>query len=524
MQSTHIVIGSGPAGVSAAVALLSKGHRVLMLDAGQQLEPERTAKLVHLQGQLPETWAGQHTAWLREGMEAAVEGIPTKLTYGSDFPYRTLPGAPVITGTGVNTKYSLGKGGFSAVWGSAVMPYRQHDLDRWPITAADLAPHYRAVLGFMPVAQQVDALESAFPTFLADQAMPLSAQAAALESTLTPNQSDLAARGLTFGRSRLAVNHSGIGAPGGCVRCGLCMYGCPYGIIYSTAQTVDVLLQNPDFTYAPRYVVQRVDETADRVSVQALTSTGTVETFTAERLFVGTGVLSTTALMLRSLSAFDTAVTLRESHYFLLPMLRLLAVPGFTRGNLHTLAQLFFEILDDAISPYTIHLQTYTYNDLFEQPIQQKLGPLRHIFPWKAFLSRLFLFQGYLHSDHSPTTQATLRKTPTGDELRLIPTEHPQTTALLRRLTRKLSTVAGMTGIRPLTPLMRRGEPGRGFHTGSSFPMSSTPAGLQADTLGRPANLRRIHLVDSSVLPTIPATTITYTVMANAHRIATLAD
>jgi hypothetical protein len=32
--------------------------------------------------------------------------------------------------------------------------------------------------------------------------------------------------------------------------------------------------------------------------------------------------------------------------------------------------------------------------------------------------------------------------------------------------------------------------------------------------------LRRVHLVDASVLPSVPATTITLGVMANAHRIA----
>jgi len=32
-----------------------------------------------------------------------------------------------------------------------------------------------------------------------------------------------------------------------------------------------------------------------------------------------------------------------------------------------------------------------------------------------------------------------------------------------------------------------------------------------------------VHLLDASVFPSIPATTITLTVMANAHRIATQA-
>ena len=46
---------------------------------------------------------------------------------------------------------------------------------------------------------------------------------------------------------------------------------------------------------------------------------------------------------------------------------------------------------------------------------------------------------------------------------------------------------------------------------------------FESDVLGRPHGLSRIHLVDSTTFPTIPSTTITFTVMANAHRIATAA-
>jgi choline dehydrogenase-like flavoprotein len=51
--------------------------------------------------------------------------------------------------------------------------------------------------------------------------------------------------------------------------------------------------------------------------------------------------------------------------------------------------------------------------------------------------------------------------------------------------------------------------------------MSSEPQPGQTDALGRPHGLERVHLVDSSVFPSIPATTITLSVMANAYRIAT---
>ena len=518
-----LVIGSGPAGVACAKALLAAGRTVVMIDGGQELEPANAAKLVELSLAAPKTWPGKPSQWMREGMQSSVEGIPLKLTYGSDFPYRAMRGAPKVEGSGVNTKFSLGKGGLSQVWGAAVMPYREHDMAGWPVTAEELAPHYRAVLGFMPVALQKDALEAAFPTFAPTEAMPLSAQAQAMLGKMSAHEETLAAQGVTFGRSRLAVNLPGVGAPGGCVRCGLCMYGCPYGLIYTTAQTVDAMRPDPKFSYRSGLVVQRVEEDAVGVRVHATNQRGELETVQGEHVFVGAGVLSTAALMLRSLDAYQKAVTFRESHYFLLPMLRLASVPGFKRGDLHTLAQMFVEVMDEALSAHTIHLQTYTYNDLFEGPIREKLGPLARIFPWDAFLQRLYLFQGYLHSDHSAVTRGWLEREGDQDSLRLEAVERPESGLVLQGLIKKLTSLRGATGLVPLRALMRRGEPGRGFHTGSSFPMvARRPEGFESDTLGRVAGLKRIHVVDSSVLPSIPATTITFTVMANAHRIGTI--
>lgn len=53
--------------------------------------------------------------------------------------------------------------------------------------------------------------------------------------------------------------------------------------------------------------------------------------------------------------------------------------------------------------------------------------------------------------------------------------------------------------------------------------MSAQPGIEETDILGRPQGLRRVHAIDSTVLPSVPATTITYTVMANAYRIGNAA-
>jgi choline dehydrogenase-like flavoprotein len=135
-------------------------------------------------------------------------------------------------------------------------------------------------------------------------------------------------------------------------------------------------------------------------------------------------------------------------------------------------------------------------------------------------LSRLLLFQGYLHSSQSGRLTIELRRQNSGEDLlHISATEQPETKRQISALIRKLFTMAGDFRAVPLPSLLRVGAPGRGFHGGSSLPMRQNPQGLESDLFGRPSGLRRIHAVDSSIFPSIPATTITLTAMANAHRI-----
>jgi choline dehydrogenase-like flavoprotein len=87
---------------------------------------------------------------------------------------------------------------------------------------------------------------------------------------------------------------------------------------------------------------------------------------------------------------------------------------------------------------------------------------------------------------------------------------------------RKLLGLRGYTNAVPIIPYTKVSFPGRGCHAGATFPMTDKPSGFQSDVLGRPDGFSRLHVTDSTVFPTIPSTTIVFSVMANAHRIGTL--
>lgn len=482
-----IVIGSGPAGIACAAALLARGRAVKMLDAGLQLEPERQAVREAMAAKPKAEWTAAERALVAP---VTGSGVPEKLSYGSDYPYRGSPPGAL--------RGSYAQGGLSNVWGSAILPWRARDMPGWPVSAEELAPGYAAATRLLPLSAKTDDLATEWPLFGTPGGMlPPGQQAERLLAALQAKRDDLRRAGVQFGAARLAVEAKP------CILCGACLAGCPRELIHSARHSLPAL-QAAGLEYAPCIRVRRLEETPEGVKI---TADGQI--LEANRVFLAAGALNSTEIMLRSLGR--TEAMLKDSQYFILPLLQAGSSPGVAQAALHTLAQLFIEIDDPAISPHGVHLQLYGYSDVLAAAVHAKLPS------WAAtrLLERMMVIQGYLHSTHSGRLRLRLE----ADGLAVRPEQNPETTRRLRTLGRKLRGMAGAMRAWPVMAMLQQTEPGRGFHTGGSFPMSATPAPGETDRLGRPAGTSRIHMVDAAVLPSIAATTITLTAMANAWRI-----
>jgi choline dehydrogenase-like flavoprotein len=529
LRTSHaaVVVGSGPAGAACARALAERGLTPLVVDAGRQLEPERQAALVDA------TRGGGIDPAFVEELERAfpvdVDRLPLKPAFGSLFPYAADEPSLLLRRNGVGVVPSLALGGLSNVWGAAILPYREPDLRGWPIRLADLAPYYRSTFGFMPLAGEHDELEELYPLYGEPEALAPTLQIAAVLERLRRANKELRAAGIVAGRARLAVGagRSALALP--CDYTGLCMYGCPRGSIYNAAETVKRLLKEGRVTYRPAVVAERLEEEHDKVKISLRPLDGRpVETILAERVFVACGVIGSTRLVLESLEAYDRPVPLLESAYFTFPLVsrrRAARVGQGLAGN--TLAQVFVELHDPTNgSAAGAHLQIYGYNNLMLRALaarshlpvalaERLLQPL---------LGRLFYGQGYLHSDNSPRMAAELVRENGRSMFVLSSGEREGTPEKIAAVLRRLRSVASLTGLEPFAPMLQTWEQGKGFHVGGSLPMCGRPEEHQSDLLGRPTGFRRVHVVDASVLPSVPATTITLSVMANAQRIATEHD
>ncbi|GAB4451848.1 MAG: hypothetical protein OHK0029_01750 [Armatimonadaceae bacterium] len=520
------VVGSGPAGVSAAYALIQQGLRVTMLDIGVEIEPERQELVDRLYTQSPEQWQQSDIANLKGEVKAGLGGIPLKRLYGSDFPHRNSGQLGELDSTGVkNPVTSPARGGFSVIWGAQFMPNRPEDMREWCVSAHDLAPHYEAVLSFVPLAARSDQLTKVIP--LPGKPLPVlnpSRQGAAFLNTLERNQEVLEANGFYSGLSRLAVQSKPSDSnPHSCVYCGMCMHGCPYKLIYNSSFTLRTLMESPLFTYIPHTVVDRVVEEEDTVIIHTRSyPNNEPKTFRAERVFLACGAVSTTRILMESLNLFDQDIKIQDSVRVLMPFLHRDVQMGVLSESLHTLGQVNVLLLDSAISDYSMHLQFYTYNDHFIAAFKGILGPL---FPVaKPFLplllGRLSIAFGWLDSHDSPHMVARLEKRGTNSVFVLNHVPNPRANEVALSIARKMWKLRRYFQGVPLTPAIKVMDAGNGYHYGGSFPMQENPKSGETDRWGRPPTMRRVHAVDGSILPSITSTTFTYTIMANAHRIA----
>jgi choline dehydrogenase-like flavoprotein len=229
-------------------------------------------------------------------------------------------------------------------------------------------------------------------------------------------------------------------------------------------------------------------------------------------------------LVLGSLD-FDGEVTLGESVQFALPALSRRSIPDPRSAPDFTLNQFNMIIALDAQGLDVSQVHFYPYNaallDALPSILRRRLSmPLSvHV------LRHLTIGLGYLPSWASPRLRVRAKITGRDSlpDLHVSQEGGPQhAPPMLRQVLRRMWRAAPLLDLWPVTPKLIVSAAAKSYHFGGSFPhhLAGRGTATTTDRLGRLPRWKRIHLVDGSVFPTVPATTFTLTVMANAHRIA----
>lgn len=509
-----LVVGSGPAGVSVALALLQNGHRVVMLDYANDIGAEALQAQRVLASQSKQNWCDEHLQAVKYPVSSK---IAKKLLFADDFPYKDALTELSITLKNYGFYPSLAKGGLSNVWGAAVMPYIAQDIQNWPISIDELIPFYKKVNEFVNISVCkssgiADGIINNY-SYIGNETNTsirfASKQIQNFAIRLNKNKNWLQTHGINVGFARNAMNANL------CIECGLCMWGCPHNLIYNTKQTLEQLRQYAMFTYKEKMLVKTYREHSDglvqlNVFNKALQKE---EIFSGDKLFIAAGVLPTAKIVLESQECYQPIVA-KQSAHFVFPIIDVLIGKRMLHENSKaTLTEMFIEINNQSISNNTIHLQVYPYNDMILAAVKSKMGISYKLFDkfLEAVLRRVIAVQGFIHSDDSEKLHIQLSEK-----------NEMQVSGETIRQSRRVKKIISLFSEFGFIPTYDISAPGRSYHCGGTFPMSSNSdysEQFSTNKFGLLNGTKSVHIVDASVFPSIPAQTITYTVMANAYRI-----
>ncbi|MEY4401288.1 MAG: hypothetical protein RL072_1153 [Actinomycetota bacterium] len=476
----------------------------------------------------PSDWTSNEWTQLGKNESVHRRGVPRKLVFGSDYFYsseqvESVGNSDFAEGS---PPWSPARGGFSVGWGAAVLPPAPTDIVDWPVSHDELLAHMRLVLEGVPLSEPDDELCQVFGRLrgsAADQLMLSVGQRQLLERLQRTRVSDQTRRVLV-GQSRLLTQASE-GSTSHCRMCGHCSSGCVYGSIYTAEQEFDRWVLERKIDYRSGVTVFQIRERGEATIVRFVSDDRT-QTIEAGRLFLAAGAVNTTRVLLNSSPDEMRSAVIRRTGYNVQIYASASRI-SIDWPNVNTQTSHFVALLDRDITPHWAHVQVGQPNELILRRLGLDHSNIGSVFGRMSRMvaGRLVSAALNVHSDHGPTYEVQIER----DDERLPKMRTRQSWDSTSRKTVDAYSARLATSLRRggffRVPFARQ-DSGAAltYHFGASFPMSAEPtAPHHTDVLGRPFGWQRVHVVDTSVLPAIPATTVGLLTMSNAHRIATAA-
>jgi choline dehydrogenase-like flavoprotein len=250
-------------------------------------------------------------------------------------------------------------GGFSNIWGAAVLAPDDCDMVDWPISRADMTPYFRRAAGLMPLCGGGGTLDTCFPSYAEELGtLDPGPQGEALLRDLRKAECKLRLLSTVYGSARLAIHTKKQAGTLPCNGCGECFTGCVRGSIFATPPLLHELVRSNRVSYRPQLFVERVDELDGRVHLYGLDLKQQAPCrLEFDAVFIAAGPIETTRILLRSRNLYDQPILLKESQKFVVPVLRGHAAPTAIEHPSVTLASVFLETKVKALSDHWLHVQ-----------------------------------------------------------------------------------------------------------------------------------------------------------------------
>ena len=513
-----IVVGSGASAVNAATPLIEAGRAVRMLDVGN--EGGRYPMPEGPFDEVRRTDPDQHRYLLGdqfEGIGFGDTGVKAHLTPPRQWIAEGADRLQPVTSKSFFPLHSLAVGGLGGAWGAGAPCFVQADLTGFPIAFSDLAPHYEAVASRIGINGARDDLWPFLGELQALQpAVETDHNGATLLSRYERSREKANRRSLYLGRPRLAMLTQPLRGRSANHLWDTDFWSDAGRSVYRPSWTVDALGASSRFELITRKLVTSFVERDGWVEVTARdVDTNQVETHRCRTLVLGAGTMGSTRVALRSLGGGRTPLVCNPHTY--MPFLNLNQLGKPVGKARHSLAQACMVYAPDGVDrPFTVgHLYSYRSLLMFRLikdaplPHREGLEILRHLSPNFAVM----ILQ---HADRpTPAKYCEL----VGDKFTV---EYASSASELAANHEVESEVArSLLRLRCVKLKAQHTGHATSTHFAGTLPMTDRDEPLTTDRDGKLRGTRAVYVVDGSVFPTLPSKGLTFTMMANANRIAT---
>lgn len=518
MSSDVIIVGAGAAGTSAAAQL--RARRPLVLDVGYRPEPSSlSGNLFDLRrhGGAPmlfEELIGSKFESLHNVFHAYL--TPKLKAPRMQFVTRGAAALSPVCTDGFEPAMSFAAGGLANAWGAGLYRFTAQELAGFPIGLDDLEPYYDALTAKIGISGADDDLAPFFgPARGLQPPVALDASAQALLRRYRRRRAAMNGAGLYVGRPRLGVlTHEHEGRPAyGYDALEFFRPGNP--AVYTPAQTLDEMIAQQQIEYLRGVLVERFAESDGGVLVFARdVATGERRAFACRRLVLAAGTLNTAKIALRSRDDTASRLPLLDNPLTHIPLLDPWRIGAALDPDVYPAAALNAVYAPDACAP-PIQMTLFSITGalrsdyLFEFPLA-----VRGAVAAAKYLTPALMLLHLIYPD-APSAGNYLRLTPE-NELEIRYAARPRG-ALERRmlaLFRRLGYAGAMR-------LCRYLPPGSSYHYAGSLPMTATGTEpYTTDRNGRLAGTRGVFVADAAAFSALPSKNHSFTMMANAMRIA----
>jgi choline dehydrogenase-like flavoprotein len=514
-----VIVGSGAAATAAALALVQLGHRPTVLDVGHV--DDGAAQRV--EGNLYR-YRAQHDSFDLHigadyrGLAGVLTNEPTVAKLNAPrmaFVTRDAAALGPLSQAEFQAIQSFALGGLGNAWGAGLYRWISADLQDFPVSLAELEPHFDTLTREIGISGADDDLAEFFGSAAGLQPpLELSYNARRVALAYRRRRKTLQARGIALGRPRAGVLTVPKDGRPACDYSNLEFWQAqPY--VYTPAVTLRKLIAAGQIDYRPGLLVQRWQETADGVTVYArdIASGATVEV-TGRRLLLAAGAINTARIALLSAGDSATRLPLLENPVVQIPVVLPASLGrrldthafGLVQLNLVWESAAYQTILQGSLLELTAPLRAEFFGR-FPLAARANLALIRHLLP------AMLMLQLYFPAWVQPPSRLSLLD---DGRLRIEGQPFSLEAAKLAPLLASLRSL----GLWTHPALIQQPVTGHAIHYAGTLPMRALPGPYQCYPDGRLYGAGRVYVADSASFSQLSAKNMSLGMMANAMRIA----